>query len=645
MNADGSSQEQVASAQLIRRRGYTGAQLLWIAGALAMTILGARWALIDRWGMSMPYMDQWDAEGRAILAPWFRHDHNLGNLFVPQNEHRVALTRACALLLTLANRQWDQRLEAVCNALLPAALAAGLICFVGGRLGRPATAALAGLLAIVYCVPFAWENTIHGFHSQQFFLIDFAVLSLATVPLCRPLRTWWWIGVLGLGLSLGSMATGFFAALACAATVIFRILRSESHFSNVWPSLAACTLATAVGILSRHIVPLDAPLMSHSLREFWAATIQALAWPGFAVPWGYFALVLWAPWAAVVARIARGRLNDNRFGYFIAGSGLWVLMQILATAYARGAHGNPPSSRYLDTIIVGLATNAFALALLVNEVSNRRVKMLTLAWSLVLLTGFVDQVLTVLPGQTADLKRENYYQESNVRNYLATGDSAYLRHSELPYPNWETLKQKCLDDPQLRALLPASVRVPIALPEAASRGFVTDDTRRPESAPMPRAVPNDGLPLSTPPLRNARFRGSYTSGGSFADGRSWRSLAVTSAIGGWLQFLVAGDLGRPGLSLQLCAAATGTVLAEIVPAHVPGSSWHSAFVRTPKSAFYVQASDHAKDGWFAFSDPIEMGALSYLSWRATRNGEWIAWVGALFLITALVGPTLPTRRV
>jgi hypothetical protein len=67
-------------------------------------ILGVRWTVFHRYGMTMPEWDQWDAEGLQLLAPWYNNEHFLRALFTPHNEHRVVLTKLLNLGLTQLRR-------------------------------------------------------------------------------------------------------------------------------------------------------------------------------------------------------------------------------------------------------------------------------------------------------------------------------------------------------------------------------------------------------------------------------------------------------------------------------------------------------------------------------------------------------------
>ena len=102
---------------------------LGLIACLFAFVLGARWAIVDPYTIDLPEWDQWDAEGTMLLAPWYQGHLTFGALFIPQNEHRVVLTKLVNLGLTAANGQWDQRLEAAVNASVPGLIAVGIFLF------------------------------------------------------------------------------------------------------------------------------------------------------------------------------------------------------------------------------------------------------------------------------------------------------------------------------------------------------------------------------------------------------------------------------------------------------------------------------------------------------------------------------------
>jgi hypothetical protein len=222
--------------------------------------------------------------------------------------------------------------------------------------------------------------------------------------------------------------------------------------------------------------------------------------------------------------------------------------------------------------------------------------------------------------------------ERNVRNYLATGDTNYLQHREIPYPSAGALLVR-IRNPVLRDLLPVSVRRPLGLEaEDATAIFKRSDNRvRQDLLPASPAMESgrlDGLSDSIPRLENLVTWGSYDSPEAAAP-QEWSSRPVRPAGNGFLKFEVAGHAGEPGAALELRDAASGAVLADVRPSKVPGNAWRAVYVREPQTPFIVVASGAGPRAWLAFAEPVEMGRLSYWAWRLVRNGSWIAFTAAV----------------
>jgi hypothetical protein len=633
-------------------RALTRSAVLALACALFVLVLGARWALLASYGTDLPDMDQWDAEGLALLQPASQGQLRLASFLLPHNEHRIVLTRLMAFGLTRLNGQWDQRLEAACNAVLPGAIAAGLWLLAAPRLRGRWQVGFGAALAAVYALPLAWENILAGFDSQQFFLIGLAIAGIVLLPFAEPYRLKWWLGAASVLLSLGSMGSGFFAAVIVAGLLTFQLERARRPFSTAVPGLVVCAIAIATGVMSRFVVVGHESLKAQSAADFVLTLAKALGWPAFDFGWGYSSLLLFLPWGLVVARtlkrqpahpeVALHPASLCSWDELLVGLGLWVVAQALATAYARGAEGPSPAFRYMDTLIVGNLVNLLCLHALWQ--SNARLpgptallRALTVGWIGLFAVGIVSEVHYIQSEQLPPLLDYHRYSEQNVRNYLATGDSAYLHHAEIPYPG-EVELRTMLDLPGLANRLPASVRRPIALSAGGEqRGFQREDSRVPQRR-NPLHSPGAGLAPVTPVLANAVTWGSY---GAAAGGPAakWRSAAIQASPRSWLKFELAGDAGESGQTLTLRDPASDRVLAEVRPDRTPGKSWRSAYVRAPAGSFIV-AAQSAPSGWLAFSQPVEISAGSFWirRWVAYGSGlELLGVLGAVLVIARAFG--------
>jgi hypothetical protein len=182
--------------------------------------------------------------------------------------------------------------------------------------------------------------------------------------------------------------------------------------------------------------------------------------------------------------------------------------------------------------------------------------------------------------------------------------------------------------------LPVTVRPPLPLqPDGtATAGFARNSASQLHFDKAAR----DGLSPATPPLASRPTWGSFR-GADDTTPATFSSASLTAPLGGWLQFNTAGDLGNPGIILELRDARTGGVLTEIAPSRAPHDSWQAVYVRAPDVPFVVHAEDRDVAGWLAFSGPVEMGKWSYLAWQAGRAARIVlAVAGALACILTVL---------
>lgn len=611
-----------------------------LAACLFALIVGAKWATFDRFGSPMPDWDQWDAEGGNLLIPWFERGPFLEKLFEPHNEHRVVLTKLQNLALTVATGQWDCRVEAAANAVLHAAFAAALWFAARRWVAARWHAALFALAFALFGLPMAWQNVLGGFHSQQYWLLATSVLAIVVLPYARRRSGAWWLGVLAALLALGSMGSGLFAAFAVLLVVGWRVIRRETPLRETWPTLLACAAFVVIGFATRTEVEYHAHMKVKTAHDFIFSILRSLEWPLRGHDWA--GPLLWLPWALAAWRVFAGAAAPPpRFtsalaaapathaGPIIVALGGWTLLQIVATAYARGAGADYPASRYMDTLAFGAFANGLALAWLFSAAAvTPRLRLGCIAaavpWLGLMAFGVREVAERNLRWEMPDAKRYYVNAEANMRNYLATDDRRHLSGPDVPYPNVDDLVER-LSHRSLRLLMPVPLRAPLTVvPADRATVFLENDARAADR----KVPPHAGLPPALAPLEAAKTWGSFSP--SAAPTGTWRSAPIAPSPLGWLKFETAGDLGRPGaaVSLALRDAQSGALLAEIAPGKVPGDTWRAAYVPAPRVPFVVEARDDSAAHWLAFSGPVEMGAPAYWAWRLTKNGLLIAWFSA-----------------
>ena len=624
------------------KKFFTVVTPVGFALSLFAFILGVRWAVFDRYGMTLPEWDQWDAEGLKLLAPWYNQDHFLSALFTPHNEHRVVLTKLLNLGLTVANGHWDQRLEATFNALFPASIAVAFFLLARRHLPRRWLGACGVFLGFILAFPFAWQNVLGGFHSQQFFLVGLALIAIALLPFSKPWSGRWWIGATAALLGLLSMASGFFGAVVVIGLLGVQYFRRERTLQSAWPTLVVCVAISALGWFTRHEFAPHASLKAQNLHDFAFTIIRSLQWPAPLSTW--FALVLWLPWTWLVVRVvfvgSRPLSEPSRaFGYFILGLGVWVGLQLVATGYARGAGGPPPASRYIDTLVFGLIANALALMWLaapelLARPARRLLAVASLSWIIIFAWGSTTELRQMFRDDLPAVKVYHDYCEINVRNYLYTGNEKFLDHEEIPYPGAIAFLER-IGIPALRQILPVTVRPPLKVPVASSTFIRADEQIF--YAPVP------GLSPTTPPLTYRRTWGSYVDSNAPASELEFKSAPLRAPVGGYLKFEITGEVSASGNYLELRDAFTGAKLATIRPDKAPGASWRAAYVQAPSEKFVIYAQGAKGAPPFAFSEPVEMPAGSYWAWILNKNGQLIA-VLSLMIALILSGLAWRTSR-
>lgn len=589
-----------------------------LALAFFILIWGAKLLVIDRFGSDLPFWDQWEKEGMHLYPAWFENHELWRPLFTPHNEHRIAPTLATNLALVVAGGQWDARVQCIVSAALHAALLTGLFLWALRRVPLPWALAAGAILAGLGAAPIVWENILSGFQSQFYFLAGFSLLAiggLVTQPAFSPR---WWASLVAGALALLSMGSGLLWTAPVLLVTGVRILFFPTVRRDALVTFAAAVLLLAAGAALHTSVAAHSPLRADSVGTFLLYAARGLAWPLYHHTW--LAPILWLPWLALagfrVAELRRPRLpttTAHSADDFLLAAGLWVLLQVAAVSYSRGAGGEFPANRYGDLCSLGLAFSALSFTRLRRRLPEPAP--LGALWGIVAAVSLAVASHTTWTIFLPHKKSEQLAYEQNVHAFVLTGDlPAFTQQKDhLPFPNPDWLAD-ILRRPSTRALLPASVRPPLTIPGLAN---------------------TSATPTPAPPL-NHRATRTLTAPGE------WRSAELPPRQG-WWKIETAGHLGAPGTVLQLVATRDNRVLATLAPAKPPGAAWRAVYVRAPaEPARFVARTDSA-DRWFSFSEPVEMSALSYRA-RAFAKQGWLLLalgaIGTLALAAALLRPRL-----
>jgi hypothetical protein len=567
--------------------------VMWLA-LLFLLIVSAKLLLLHVYPARVPYLDQWDAEAAGVYIPFDEGCLSWRQMVSFHNEHRIFFTRLLSLGLLMVNGQWDPQLQQIVNAGLHAmtALVVAMI-FWRASDGRRLNLAVV-FCAVVFTLPFGWENTLAGFQSSFYFLLLFSVLSLA-LTVKRVRSGAWFLGWFCVVSSLVTTAGGLFTPVATGIAAVLRLISGRCTRREAMVNLGMSGAAFALGLsLVSPAIRQSGVFVPRAFGDFMTAFAGNLAWPWVDVHW--MSVIAWLPLLALVAvMLWRRRLATDQEVLMVA-LGSWVAIQAAGLAFARGAGGAAPASRYMDILSLGLVANAMALIALVDRFHAYRpawrlATAVLMAWSTCAIVGSARVGGQGLAG-AAERRAWMTTYEHALRSFLKDDNIAAFALKGFPemVPHWSAsmLGNAWLRHPYMREILPPAVREPLSL------------------EPRPGATPvfvDTGVYPTTPSDVARHVRGSYTSMGNPTEGQ-FESLPVRCQSGAYLRFEIAGYLGIPGLSLSVRSTPGREV--SVQPGELARERWIASLVRCPSDSFTIVAVDSRPDLWFAFADPIEV---------------------------------------
>ena len=332
---------------------------LWF-GALILTVIWAKLALLQHHPVPVPFWDQWDGEGLTLYIPWAGQGVTWRQMFTFHNEHRIFFSRLLALTLLVLNGQWDPHLQIVVNAVLHSLAALVFAVILWLAMGRRQLPGIVLAVALAFAPPFAIENSLAGFQSAFYFLVLFSGLALWLMGTSRPGSAPWFLGSFFAMCCPFTVAGGILILPAIAGMMVLRAIAGRWGWRMLAASAAALTVVAAVGYGA-----LPPPISYHealkagTVRNFEIAFARSLAFPSINYPRATVAM--WLPLAAVGLIALWRRLRTTTIEQVTLAMGAWVVVQCAAMAYSRGANGAAPASRYLDMVALGYLANTAAI--------------------------------------------------------------------------------------------------------------------------------------------------------------------------------------------------------------------------------------------------------------------------------------------
>ncbi|MCW2002392.1 hypothetical protein FHY30_001085 [Xanthomonas arboricola] len=448
-----------ASGGLVHGRPYTAGLIALAVGLIA---LAARLLYIQYFAVSMPFWDQWDAEGDHLLKPLLSGSLGWADLLHAHNEHRILPTKLVTLASYLATGQWNNIYEARISAAVYAMIPAILV-WHGMRIGASLRSGF-WLITVAICaavLPYSWENFLVGFQSQFYFLILFGLLAVSLAAAMHDnLIAIGGVAVLCV-ISVLTMASGLLTPVAAAVTYA---LAAWLLPGRRWPSVLAIGLLLAIAVLaykSMPVIPEHAAMRAQSALELFGGLTRVLSWPvrGMHVP----SLLVWLPGVLGLGLTLYAR-QAGKTDITMAGLLAWGGLQAAAIAYGRGHDLVELSPRYTEILIPGLFANTWFAIRLVQlrhafpTLLQRGAYAVAGLFMLTLFGGWAER-FHIDMGALHARHEATEAQAQSVLYYVASKDDVTLQSGRLPlpYPNSQRLHQ-LLQDPYLLQALSGSDR-------------------------------------------------------------------------------------------------------------------------------------------------------------------------------------------
>ncbi len=429
---------------------------LVLIAAVACTVLGAKLITISAFGSPVPIMDQWDAEAARLYSPYLTGTLSSADLFALHNEHRIFLERVLALVHFELAGEWNPRLEMVFQAFVHTAAIAALMATLMPLVAGHRRIIFASFVALLFAIPFGYENTLWGFQGQLYFMLLFGIAAIFAFAGAPPFSVRWFGGLAAAVLSFFSFATGATCMLTAGGLVALQLATNCRKRSAREYAAVAAIMLIALAMFAWTASG------SHPMSTPWTV-LQGLLLLTARV------IIVAVPIVWFCRYTVHRRPDVSDRAWVAVGLSAWIAIQLALLAYGRGT---VIAVRYNDIILLAYPVGFVALFALTDRARGTRRRRFAgpktaTAWVFAVVAVFTGMGYIAVLG-AIDWNKSTRQQVVNVQTYLATGNIDQLKAKgnhggtfDLAYPDSRRMAE-VLRDPDVRAILPPEIRPPDA---------------------------------------------------------------------------------------------------------------------------------------------------------------------------------------
>lgn len=444
---------------------------LYILLCGAVLVLSAKILLIAAFGSSVPFWDEWEAQGDRLFLPLLEGKIPFSTMFSPHNEHRILFGRLVWLVSLGLSHQWDTILIMLINAVIHTAVVSLVAWVAFWHLSERQFAVGVAAVSFLMALPFGWENTLWAMQTVVYGLLLFSYASVCLLAGATAFSTRWWVGSLFGVCSYFCMAAGAATPAAAAAIAAVQILIGKRRGWKEYLAVAVQLLSFGAMVYFVPRLNYQDGVASRTVEAFVGGLLRYSSWP--LPPHVLSALIINCPALILLGKLIWERAELGNPRWRVLALWLWTFVHILLFAYGRSL-GDAVASRYQDIFLTGILING---AILFDLVASSGRKSLIAAfglWLIVVVVELARYFVTITVPAISSLPERSLRHLKQVSSFLRDRLSLEgIPYHDLPFPSPGHLAG-WLTNPTIRKVLPPQLSEPAPSVPGAFSSVVVD---------------------------------------------------------------------------------------------------------------------------------------------------------------------------